>query len=143
MITSTVYRKPTHTNCYLHYKSHHPTHVKRGVVRSLGNMQEYLKQEEQHLHQILANNGYYETIIKAGSTAPTKNNTIVSQQERPPNCFCSLCIRTQRSEEIRHVCKKFNDRLQVREDCQSTATKKIISSNHELFRSLQHSIQLW
>ena len=31
----TVYRKRTHTDWYLHFESHHPTHVKRGTVRCL------------------------------------------------------------------------------------------------------------
>ncbi len=35
MLTSTVYRKSTHTDRYLHFKSHHPNHVKRGIVRCL------------------------------------------------------------------------------------------------------------
>ena len=34
-ISVSVYRKPTHTDKYLHYESHHPMHVKRGVVKSL------------------------------------------------------------------------------------------------------------
>ena len=31
----TVYRKPTHTDWYLDFLSHHPSHVKRGLVRCL------------------------------------------------------------------------------------------------------------
>ena len=31
----TVYRKPTHTDQYLDFRSHHPSHVKRGLVKCL------------------------------------------------------------------------------------------------------------
>ncbi len=57
MLTSTVYRKPTHTDGHLHFKSHHPNHVRRGVVRCLyqrarrvTNMSENLKEEEKHTY---------------------------------------------------------------------------------------------
>ena len=34
-LTASVYRKPTHTDQYLSYDSHHPQSVKRGVVKCL------------------------------------------------------------------------------------------------------------
>ena len=34
-LDATVYRKPTHMDRYLHFNSHHPTHVKKGLVRCL------------------------------------------------------------------------------------------------------------
>ena len=34
-LEASVYRKPTHTNRYLQFNSHHPIHVKRGVIKSL------------------------------------------------------------------------------------------------------------
>ena len=35
LLTTTVYRKPTHTDQYLAYDSHHPQSVKRGIVKCL------------------------------------------------------------------------------------------------------------
>ena len=35
MIDFSVYRKPTHTDRYLQYSSHHPHHVKGGMVSGL------------------------------------------------------------------------------------------------------------
>jgi hypothetical protein len=31
-LTTKVYGKPTHTGCYLHFKSNHPPHVERSIV---------------------------------------------------------------------------------------------------------------
>ena len=58
------YRKPTHTDLYLHFESHHPTHVKRGVVRCLHDRargiistQDNLQKEVDHLARVLKQNG--------------------------------------------------------------------------------------
>ena len=34
-LSTTIYRKPTHTNRYLHYASHHPKHQKLTVAKTL------------------------------------------------------------------------------------------------------------
>ncbi len=72
MLTSIVYRKPTHRDRYLHFKSHHPNHVKRGIVRCLyqrvrrvTNMSENLK--EKHIYKVLPSNGYDSATIKVNS----------------------------------------------------------------------------
>ena len=61
----TVYRKPTHTNHYLNFQSHHPPHVKRGLVRCLHDRargitstQDNLQKEEHHLSKVLRRSGY-------------------------------------------------------------------------------------
>ena len=35
LLSTTIYRKPTHTNRYLHYTSHHPKHQKITVAKTL------------------------------------------------------------------------------------------------------------
>ncbi len=87
VLTSTVYRKPTHTDRYLHFMSHHPNHVKRGIVRCLyqrarrvTNMSENLKKEEKHLHKVLQSNGYYNATNRVGSN-PLKITQILSKRK--------------------------------------------------------------
>ena len=70
----TVYRKPTHTDRYLNFQSHHPVHVKRGLVRCLYDRaknivcsQDGLRKEEKHFAAVLKNSArwFHRQIFKA------------------------------------------------------------------------------
>ena len=59
LLTTTVYRKPTHTDQYLAYDSHHPQSVKRGIVKCLYDRAKHLtskpsaiSKEKKHLSSI-------------------------------------------------------------------------------------------
>ena len=72
-----VYRKPTHTNHYLNFHSHHPHHVKRGLVRCLHDRarnitssQENLNREERHIATVLN----ITATLMASSTPPPSHN---------------------------------------------------------------------
>ena len=70
-VSMTVYRKPTHTDHYLHFDSHNPTSTKAGVVGCLArrakkvcNNDTALKHENQHLVEAFAANSYPKKFIK-------------------------------------------------------------------------------
>ena len=73
----TVYRKPTHTDCYLGFQSHHPPHVKRGLVRcmydracAIASKQDNLQKEEDHFSMVLRSNGYPGAFIHSAAQPP-------------------------------------------------------------------------
>ena len=77
-----IYRKSTHTDQYLHFKSHHLTHVKSGVVRCLHDRvreiistQDNLQKEVDHLARILKQNSYPANFICKASAPPTHKQT--------------------------------------------------------------------
>ena len=64
-LTTSVYRKPTHTDQYLAYDSHHPQSVKRGIVKCLYESAKRLvkkpsviSEEKKRLSFVLVSNGY-------------------------------------------------------------------------------------
>lgn len=66
----TVYRKPTHTEQYLHAESHHHPAQLKSVVTSLINRaysicdEENIQAELEHVTKVLTKNGYRKNIIK-------------------------------------------------------------------------------
>ena len=115
-----VYRKPMHTDQYLHFESHHPTHVKRGVVRCLHDrargiisMQDNLQKEVDHLARVLKQNGYPVNFIRNVSAPPTQETADVSSPEEEQEKGSRVVIPyvAGMSEDIRCVCRKFNIRV--------------------------------
>jgi len=83
LLTTSVYRKPTHTDHeYLAYDSHHPQSVKRGIVKCLYDRAKHLitepsviSEEKKHLSSVLVSNGYPSSFVRklTKTTRPTAN----------------------------------------------------------------------
>ena len=117
-----IYRKLTHTDRYLRFKSHHPTDVKGGVVRCFHNTargiistQDNLKKEVDHLAGVLKQNAYPANFICNASAPPTQKTADTSshheeqKEERGP-LVVMPCVAGM-SEDIRRICRKFNIRV--------------------------------
>ena len=82
--STSVYRKPTHTDQYRAYDSHHPQSVKRGIVKCLYDRSKHLitkpsviSQEKKHLSSVLVSNGYPSSFVK--NITKTKKQTATKE----------------------------------------------------------------
>ena len=110
-----------HTDCYLDIRSHHPPHVKRGLVRCLfdrarnvTSSQDNL-QEERHLAKVLKQNGYPGAFIWSSRHPPQQEGPQEPSSEkgdRPP--LMVLPYTAGVSENIRQVCRKFGMKVDFR-----------------------------
>ena len=71
-VSTSVYRKTTHTDQYLNFESHHPVAHKRAVVRTLLHSR---AEEEKHMTKALQRNGYPISFIRR-HTIPTKSSQV-------------------------------------------------------------------
>ena len=81
-LTTSVYRKPTHTDQYLAYDSHHPQSVKRGIVKCLYEQAKRLVtkppliyEEKKHLSSVLVSNGYPFSFLQKLTKTRKPNNS--------------------------------------------------------------------
>ena len=88
-ISVLVYRKPTHTDQYLHYSSHHQTSCKESVVSSLFNRaysiitnKDDLDKENARIKQVLKENGYQESIISKIFKRITNSHSLPQSQQQ-------------------------------------------------------------
>ena len=87
-ISVLVYMKPTHTDQYLHYSSHHLTSCKESVVSSLFSIAYSIITSKVDLHkenatikQLLKENGYQESIICKIFKRITNNHSLPQSQQ--------------------------------------------------------------
>ena len=70
-LSTSVYRKPMHTDQYLSYNSHHPQSDKGGVVKCLFDQSKNIitkplatSEEKKHLTSVLVSNGYPYSFVR-------------------------------------------------------------------------------
>ena len=87
-ISVLVYRKPAHTDQYLHYSSHHQTSCKESVVSSLFNRvysiitnKDDLHKENIRIKQVLKENGYQGCIISKIFKRITNSRSLPQSQQ--------------------------------------------------------------
>ena len=103
-LSTKVYRKPTHTDKYLDFQSHHPLAHKVAVVRTLYHRAERLctfadakSEKEQHVTEALTNNGYPDRIL----TLP--HPTHQQQANTLPEATVVIPYVNRMSEAVRRV----------------------------------------
>ena len=105
-LSTTVYRKKTHTDKYLHFQSHHPLAHKVAVTRTLFSRAQTLcstvsaqADEEKHVSKALRMNGYPARIVN--QRHPSRQMT--PPDTKPPRATVVIPYVRNLSESIRRV----------------------------------------
>lgn len=108
-----VYRKPTHTDRHLPYRSHHPLHVKKSVVKTMikrakdiTTKDHLLDKELKHLKVNLPGNGYPKNWIKLDSYTADKPDN----EEQKPLATATIPYTSGLSESIKRLLRDYNIR---------------------------------
>ena len=114
-LNTTVFRKPTHTERYLPFSSHHPSSMKVAVVKSLTQRLEYItegdslekKKELAHIMDVLSENGYPRAFLEKCM----KRRILDAGAKEKEKLKVSVCLPYVRglSEQIRRIL----DRLEI------------------------------
>ncbi|GJQ72989.1 hypothetical protein Trydic_g1626 [Trypoxylus dichotomus] len=111
----TVFRKPTHTDRYLHNQSNYHPGLKNTVVRTMVKRarricsEDQLKEELDHLRQALRCNGYAEDLINRAITSKPRSRDNYDREIETLGTAYLLYINNT-TDKIARVIKRFNIR---------------------------------
>ena len=113
-ISTSVFRKSTHTDRYLDYSSHHPLAQRSAVVRTLqhraevlSSTQEALDKEKSHVADALLKNGYPRWLIRQYSNPPEK---VAGRVDEQPRATISLPYIHGVSDALKRILEPFRIR---------------------------------
>ena len=112
-LETSVYRKPTHTDKYLAFDSHHPICHKKSVAKTLLRKADCLPssldskaEERKYLSYVLKANGYKKTFLRNCQKPVTTNST---PDERESVTFCAVIPYIQgAAEPIKRILNSHN-----------------------------------
>ena len=112
-LTTSVFRKKTHTDRYLHFRSHHHPQVKTSVVSCLKSRAERvctgdgLKEELNHLSRVFQANGYPHAVTAGVLNKRRRAHPPTSVEDDEQRLLVLPYIKGL-SEKIRLVCRPLN-----------------------------------
>ena len=109
-----VYRKPTHTDQYLLFDSHHPLEHKLGVIRTLQHRADKVptstqaqEKEHKHLREALKTCGYPGwTFVKTATRSRKNTNTMGDEEKKNKRNNIVIPYVSGVSEKLRRLFKK-------------------------------------
>ena len=97
--TTSVHRKPTHTDRYLAYNSHHPQSVKRGIVyRKPTHTDQYLAYNSHHPQSV--KRGIVKFLYDRAKRLVTKPSVIAGEKKHLSSVFVSNGYRSSFVQKI-------------------------------------------
>ena len=113
-LSFSIYRKPTHTDKYLHYNSYHPTEHKNSVIRTLLHRADILcdndkkQQEKQHVRTVLHNNHYPVQSINLIENKQRNKDNVPATSNDTQQIYISAPYIQRTSERVSRIFKKYN-----------------------------------
>ena len=138
-LTTTVYRKPTHTDRYLNYRSNHHPLLKSGIINCLKERainvcsEDTLPHEINRLHGVFRANGFPSRRIYYGlnQSKPKKSTTVA-----PTSSEESLTTEKKKRTLVLPYVKGLSEGIS--QACRSLNIKTAFTSRNTLRRSLSH-----